>query len=93
MRICDFRIAFLFNVLLFVPFGYLVRHAFPGWKSRHCVLADALGSFLIETLQGLTGMGMFDVRDIAANTVGALPGVLLLSLLSPKGEKRSGRNS
>ena len=89
MHIYDFRTAFLFNILLFLPLGYLLRYAFPGWKLRQCIFAGALGSLLIETLQGLTGMGMFDVRAIAANTIGVILGVLLLMLLS---RNRKGRD-
>ena len=82
MHLYDFRTAFFFNILLFLPLGYLVRYVFSGWKFRHCVFAGALSSLLIESLQGLTGLGMFDVRDIAANTIGVILGVLLLMALS-----------
>lgn len=54
MHLYDFRTAFFFNILLFLPLGYLVRYVFSGWKFRHCVFAGALSSLLIESLQGLT---------------------------------------
>ncbi len=66
MHLYDFRTAFFFNILLFLPLGYLVRYVFSGWKFRHCVFAGALSSLLIESLQGRrVSRGREQYREIA----------------------------
>lgn len=77
------------NVLLFVPFGVIVRRVFewPRWG----VLAAALGtSLLIETTQLTGNWGLAqcpyrvaDVTDLVTNTSGAALG-LLLEAWSPR---------
>lgn len=83
----------LFNVILFMPLGALVRHA----VLRHrwfagMVLGTAVGfvvSLLIECTQ-LTGdwflypcaYRLFDVDDLLANTTGALLGTLAAPLIA-----------
>ncbi|AMB60170.1 VanZ family protein [Microterricola viridarii] len=73
----------LFNVLLFMPLGFLVRILF----GRGVIVATSLGlgvSLLVEVTQ-LTGIWglyrcayrLFDVDDLITNTVGALLGSLL----------------
>lgn len=71
MHLYDFRTAFFFNILLFLPLGYLVRYVFSGWKFRHCVFAGALSSLLIESLQGLTPL---TINREGFPRTGAVPG-------------------
>jgi glycopeptide antibiotics resistance protein len=82
----------LFNVLLFVPLGALVRHAVLRRRVGAGLLAGAgvgfVVSLLIEFTQ-LTGdwflypcaYRLFDVDDLLANTAGALLGTLLAPLV------------
>lgn len=86
--------SFLLNVLLFVPFGFLLpawekrkRVKPEGWRSadvwKKVTLAAASGFFcslLIETIQKVTGLGVFDGLDLAANAAGAAAGALLFLL-------------
>lgn len=78
MHTVSYREAILYNVLVFVPVGYLL----PAWSPRlrrwwRVVIVAALASLCVEVTQELTGFGMFDVMDIAANTIGAGIGAAL----------------
>ena len=71
------------NVVLFVPFGLLVRR-FAGRGVLTSTVAALATSLLIETTQGTALWGVYqcryrvaDVDDLMANTVGALIGALL----------------
>ena len=63
------------NILLFVPFGYLLpllwRRADRWWK---VVLCGFVLSLLIELTQLVTHLGMFDLDDLMNNSLGALLG-------------------
>ena len=63
------------NILLFVPFGYLLpllwKRADRWWK---VVLCGFLLSLLIELIQLVTHLGMFDLDDLMNNSLGAFLG-------------------
>ena len=62
----------LLNVILFIPFGYLVPLVFAiicrWWK---VLIIGFVFSLLIEFLQLATHLGWFDASDLLHNTVGA----------------------
>lgn len=73
------RYGFLLNILLFVPFGYIV----PSWfkKYHSIILTTLLGfalSYCIENFQRVTGFGTYDVMDMIANTSGAFIGAVAI---------------
>lgn len=74
MKTSSYHEAFILNIMLFVPMGYLVRSKKP-WKT---ILICSAVSMCIEILQEITGFGMFDWNDWIANTIGAGIGVLVL---------------
>ena len=65
------------NILLFVPFGYLLpllwKRADRWWKVVLCGFVLSLG---IELIQLVTHLGMFDLDDLMNNTLGAFLGWL-----------------
>ena len=65
------------NILLFVPFGYLLpllwKWADRWWK---VVLCGFVLSLLIELTQLVTHLGMFDLDDLMNNSLGAFLGWL-----------------
>ena len=67
---------FALNVLLFVPIGLIAGHFLRPWWPR--VLAPIALTFAIEIIQLPLPDRVSDPRDIAANTIGALAGVLLV---------------
>lgn len=69
------------NVLLFVPYGFLgclvcrrCGHFLP------CLALGALTSLCIETMQLITGRGIFQIDDILTNTLGAVIGFVIYKL-------------
>ena len=73
------------NVLMFLPFGYLLPKLFRPMKHWYAVIPLGLaGSALIEVTQILTHLGCFDVDDLITNTLGAGLGYLIYRLLLRK---------
>ncbi len=63
------------NVLLFVPFGYLLPSVTARMNRWWKVLLLGFGfSLLIETVQLITKLGWFDASDLLHNSIGALIG-------------------
>lgn len=90
MKTSSYHEAFILNIMLFVPMGYLIppnihRHKGEQKSTAHgsgmrwwgSVLICSAISITIEILQQLTGFGMFDWNDWIANTIGALVGVCM----------------
>lgn len=78
------RIIMFFNVAAFFPFGiasfeFLLASQRLG--SKRCIwrvaLAAAILSLLIEFLQWLLKVGLFELTDIVMNTIGAVFGAVL----------------
>lgn len=69
------------NVLMFIPFGILIS-VLAGWSlfknGVNCILAAALSSTALEAAQWMTMRGHCQLDDVAANTIGAGIGWLLL---------------
>ena len=66
------------NVLLFVPFGFLVPltgRFFKRWWNL--ILIAFMGSLFIETMQLATARGYFELDDIILNTIGAALGYVV----------------
>lgn len=72
------------NILGFVPLGFLLPLVF--FRRGRLVLtvgAVFLISFLFESVQRYTGLGVFDVDDLLLNTIGGLSGYLFYLLMPP----------
>ena len=74
------------NILLLMPLGYLLPAAFRKLRRFWLVLLiGLLVSAMIEALQLVLHLGVFDVADIMHNTIGALIGYWLYWLIIRKG--------
>lgn len=74
-----------FNILMFVPFGFLLpllnkRFAKIGWTLLGAVLFTAF----IESVQFITGVGIFELDDLFNNVLGAVIGFGLVKALMVK---------
>ncbi|MCR4998806.1 MAG: VanZ family protein [Lachnospiraceae bacterium] len=70
------------NVLLFVPFGFLVP-LFWRREEHHPLIIVCMGclfSLVVEVIQMETGLGSCDVDDVILNTLGTVLGYLLFRL-------------
>ncbi len=71
------------NVLMFVPFGYLVPAMNPKYfrKWSFAMLGGLVASTVIEGTQMIFSLGQSDVDDIIANTLGAVVGYILIRFI------------
>lgn len=71
---------FFLNVVLFLPFGYLVPATNPRYlgKWSFAMMGGLITSTVIELCQLLFHLGQSDVDDIIANTLGAVIGYILV---------------
>lgn len=69
------------NIALLIPFGILVPITIPKmrkwWKM---LLGGILFSLYLETMQFLSGRGIFDIDDLLSNTLGVVVGFALYSV-------------
>ncbi len=69
------------NVLLFIPFGYLLPRLWKKQKNFFVFMLTALLSILvIELVQLFTLLGSFDVDDIILNISGMIVGYLIRAI-------------
>lgn len=69
------------NVVVFIPLGFLLPHAFKRLRGFLKTLSVSLLIILfIEGGQLLTGVGEFDVDDILLNALGALIGYIFYAI-------------
>lgn len=64
------------NILLFVPFGYLLKTLSERKSWMWVILQGVLFSLLIECIQYTFCLGWFDIDDIINNTLGTCTGCI-----------------
>ena len=70
----------ILNILLFIPFGYLLPVHLPRLRWWQVILLGLAFSLTIELLQLITKLGYADVDDLINNTLGAAIGWLCYKL-------------
>jgi glycopeptide antibiotics resistance protein len=78
----DFYCAILPNVLLFIPIGIFLYGALPQGKLWRPILAGIGISLCIELVQLFVHVGICDIDDFLANSLGCGLGVLAAWLLT-----------
>ena len=63
------------NILLFIPFGFLLRGIVDNWKK--VVLFGVIVSCGIEIIQYISATGLAEIDDVTANAIGTGMGCLL----------------
>lgn len=70
------------NILVFIPFGFVLPKAYSGcgkwWRVFYCAVGFVM---CIELFQLFSAFGAFDVDDILLNVSGAMIGYFLFSIL------------
>jgi glycopeptide antibiotics resistance protein len=75
-------IQILYNVLVFIPWGFLLPAAFCGMRKIRMVVMGTIGlSFSIEAIQLIFKLGLFEFDDMFHNVLGAVIGFFLFHLL------------
>lgn len=73
---------FVENIIFFVPYGFLLAWAVrPARRGITAAMLGAVTSLVIESMQLVTGRGVFQIDDIVTNTAGALAGCLLFGIV------------
>lgn len=94
------------NLLLFVPFGYLLPHIYAIWNRHNVITVKkarfkwwwdiAIGfmvSLSIEVSQIVFRVGVFELDDLLKNTIGTGVGYILFKILNKKLEKEESFNA
>ena len=80
MQISLFRNIIL-NILLFVPLGFLVPFYLGKLKKSYITILIGFGTTLvIEIIQYITNMGIFEIDDVFNNTVGTIIGYCIFMI-------------
>lgn len=74
----------LTNVIMFVPIGMISGHL---WKWRGIWIAGGL-SLVVETLQLITGRGLYEFDDVIHNCLGAVVGIGIVMMAKRLMSKR-----
>lgn len=75
----------LLNILLYVPFGYLLPFVWPKLEKKHMVVPIGfLCSCATELAQLVFHIGFCELDDVVGNTLGCLIGFLIYKLLMKK---------
>lgn len=70
------------NIIMLVPFGFLLPILFPPMKKGWLTYLTGFGlSLVIESIQLVTGKGLFEVDDLIDNTIGSMIGYGLFILV------------
>jgi glycopeptide antibiotics resistance protein len=77
------------NILIFIPFPFLLCYLLAIRSNRKLLLISTITSFCVEAIQYILNIGVADIDDLLLNTLGALIGVLLLHMISLKNTKLS----
>lgn len=76
------EVEFLANIVMFLPFGFMVALLFPVRAAWLSVFVSFLFSTGIELFQReFLDERVFDLRDIVANTIGGLAGFIVAAFL------------
>lgn len=72
----------LANILLFIPLGFLLPCCFARCRRyRYTILSAAILSLVIELIQGIAQIGLFETDDIIHNTLGACIGAGMYAMI------------
>lgn len=72
----------ILNVVIFVPIGIYTGILFERWNSGKKLLFLFLLSLIVEGLQYIFEIGIFDVTDLITNAAGGIVGLLLFTAIA-----------
>ena len=68
----------LMNIAMYIPLGFLLPCCFRLFdKYRYVILVTFCGSLVIELIQLVLRLGLFEVDDVINNTLGAVIGMVI----------------
>jgi glycopeptide antibiotics resistance protein len=72
------------NIALFVPIGFLVPFVYRNMTWRKSLLLAVVVPLLIEIIQVVFRVGIFDIDDVILNGLGIMIGYWVCAMLRPK---------
>jgi glycopeptide antibiotics resistance protein len=75
------------NVALLVPVGLLVPFVFPKLTWQRSLAIGVAAGFVIEVMQVVLNVGIFDIDDVILNALGVMIGYLLSTALKGRSAK------
>ena len=79
------------NILLFLPFGFILKYFYPYKGNLTIVVYGLLLSIGIEVTQLLLQIGICDIDDVILNTTGAAAGVFVYTQMKKSIERKNVR--
>lgn len=76
------------NILVFLPLGIMIRSIFFDKKSSKSIFFMLTFSLIVESLQYVLSIGIFDITDIINNTLGGILGITLYSIFVKKSKSK-----
>jgi glycopeptide antibiotics resistance protein len=70
------------NIALLVPLGFLVPFVFTNINWKKALTLGAVAGLLIEIMQTVLNVGIFDIDDVILNTLGVMMGYVTFILLT-----------
>ncbi len=71
----------ILNVVLFLPFGFLLSAIMPTWNWWNVLLSGCCFSFCIESMQFIISKGIAQTDDLMHNSLGALLGYFIFRMM------------
>lgn len=71
----------IMNIIVFIPFGVYMSMLFREWSPVKKAAPAFIVSLLYEILQYIFGIGASDITDLLGNTLGAIIGIGIYSIL------------
>lgn len=68
-------IEILVNIIAFIPFSFLLSHSFKKRSYRYKLMVVLSLSLVVEAVQFVFAIGVADITDIIANTLGGVIGL------------------
>jgi glycopeptide antibiotics resistance protein len=70
------------NIVLLVPIGFLACTVYPDMNWKKSLVLGMVAGLLIEGMQLVLRVGIFDIDDIILNTLGVLVGHWVFAILA-----------
>lgn len=70
----------ILNIILYIPFGYLVYHTFRKFNWWMILLSGFALSLITESIQLITRLGLCEIDDLISNTLGTFIGICMYQL-------------
>jgi len=78
------------NVVVMMPIGFIFPVIYPGMNWKKSLIVAFLAGFIIESLQQILQVGIFDIDDVILNGVGVMLGYGVYRIVARKPGLESG---